>query len=75
MSDKFSKKHVKVPVIDWAFSQLFSKAMNRDLDFNKEGDINIYIEKEVDYCIDMMKNKYKDFKKSDIIRPFYLKAL
>jgi len=23
----------------------------------------------------MMKNKYKDFKKSDIIRPFYLKAL
>jgi len=28
MSEKFSKKHVKVPIIDWAFSQLFTKAMN-----------------------------------------------
>jgi hypothetical protein len=34
----------------------------------------MYEEKEVDYVIDMMKNKYKDFKRSDIMRPFYLKA-
>lgn len=37
--------------------------------------MSIYMEKEVDYVIDMMKNKYKDFKRSDIMRPFYLKAL
>jgi hypothetical protein len=36
--------------------------------------MNLYEEKEVDYVIDMMKNKYKDFKRSDIMRPFYLKA-
>lgn len=34
----------------------------------------MYEEKEVDYVIEMMKSKYKDFKRSDIMRPFYLKA-
>jgi hypothetical protein len=37
--------------------------------------MSIYVEREVDYVIDMMKNKYKDFKRSDIMRPFYLKSL
>ncbi len=32
------------------------------------------MEQEVDYVIEMMKNKYKEFKRSDIMRPFYLKA-
>lgn len=76
MSDKFSKKHLKVPIVDWAFTTLFKKAVSQDLEFNKDGaDMSIYLEKEVDYVIDMMKNKYKDFKRSDIMRPFYLKAL
>jgi hypothetical protein len=34
----------------------------------------MFIEKEVDYVIDMMKNKYKDFKRSEIMRPFHVKA-
>ena len=37
-------------------------------------DMSMYEEKEVDYVIEMMKNKYKEFKRSDIMRPFYLKA-
>lgn len=45
-----------------------------DLKFNREQDMSLYEEKEVDYVMDMMKNKYKDFKRSDIMRPFYLKA-
>jgi hypothetical protein len=36
--------------------------------------MSLFVEKEVDYVLDMMKNKYKDFKRSDIVRPFYLKA-
>lgn len=36
--------------------------------------MSLYVEKEVDYVIEMMKNKYKDFKRSDIMRPFFLKA-
>lgn len=36
--------------------------------------MSIYFEKDIDYVIDMMKNKYKDFKRSEIMRPYYLKA-
>ena len=36
--------------------------------------MSIYLEKDVDYVIDMMKNKYKEFKKSDIVKPYHLKA-
>lgn len=49
--------------------------INDDLEFNKNNDdYTIYVEGEVDYIIDMMKFKYKEFKRSEIIRPFYLKA-
>jgi hypothetical protein len=37
--------------------------------------MNVYLESEVDYVIEMMKGKYKDFKRSEIMRPFYLKSL
>jgi hypothetical protein len=53
---------------------MFERAIADDISFNAEKDISKYEEKEVDYVIDMMKNKYKDFKRSDIMRPFYLKA-
>ena len=46
-----------------------------DYQFNKDEMMDLYVEKEVDYVIEMMKNKYKDFKRSDIMRPFYLKAI
>ena len=36
--------------------------------------MSLYKESEVDYVIEMMKNKYKEFKRSDIMRPFNLKA-
>jgi len=62
------------PVVDWAFTPLFSRAINDDIGFNMNKDMSMYEEKEVDYVIDMMKNKYKEFKRSDIMRPFYLKA-
>jgi hypothetical protein len=76
---------VNTPIIDWAFTPLFQKTLAEDTEFNKyvflisyyyyrENDLSIYVEKEVDYVIDMMKNKYKDFKRSDLMRPFFLKA-
>ena len=40
----------------------------------REMDMSLYKEGEVDYVIEMMKNKYKEFKRSDIMRPFNLKA-
>jgi hypothetical protein len=62
------------PVVDWAFTPLFTRAINDDISFNVQKEMSMYEEKEVDYVIDMMKNKYKEFKRSDIMRPFYLKA-
>lgn len=34
-----------------------------------------FTEREVEYVMDMMKNRYKDFKKSDMVRPFFIKAM
>ena len=34
-----------------------------------------FTEREVEYVMDMMKAKYRDFKKSEMIRPFQIKAL
>jgi hypothetical protein len=76
-----SKGTTILPLVDWAFTPLFyAKALTSGptddaLAFNPNGsDPTLYEEKEVDYVIDMMKHKYKDFKRSDIMRPFYLKA-
>jgi len=33
-----------------------------------------FTEQEGDYVIEMMKGNYKDFKKRDIIKPFFLKT-
>lgn len=33
-----------------------------------------YNEKDVDYILEMLKHKFKEFKKSSLTEPFYLKA-
>jgi hypothetical protein len=71
---KLAHAKMVLPVVDWAFTPLFTRALNNDFSFNHDQNNELYEEKEVDYVIDMMKNKYKDFKRSDIMRPFYLKA-
>jgi hypothetical protein len=71
---KIANQKMILPVVDWAFTPMFTRALNDDISFNTDQNIQLYEEKEVDYVIDMMKNKYKDFKRSDIMRPFYLKA-
>lgn len=38
-------------------------------------DAPLYKESEVDIVLDMIKNSYGDFKRTDIMKPFYLKAL
>jgi len=48
--------------------------LKKQVEFNKEKDIKVFIEKEVDYVVDMMRNKFTEFKRTDIMRPFYIKA-
>ena len=39
-----------------------------------EKDERSYNEKDVDYILEMLKHKFKEFKKSTLTEPFYLKA-
>lgn len=63
------------PVIDWAYTPLCIKMLQSDIEFNKEKSIKVFVESEVDYVLDMMRNKFTDFKRTDIMRPFYMKSL
>ena len=49
--------------------------MEGDTEFNKDKDLRFFKESEIDYIIEMMKNRYRDFKRSEMTRPFYIKAL
>ena len=61
--------------IDWAYTPLCIKALKKQTDFNPEKDIKLFVESEVDYVVDMMRSKFQDFERTEIMRPFYLKAL
>jgi hypothetical protein len=39
------------------------------------GEMNRYTEGEIDYVLDMIKKSYNDFRRTDIMKPFYMKAL
>jgi hypothetical protein len=49
--------------------------LQKNTEFNVDKDIKLFVENEVDYVIDMMKNRFHDFERTEIMRPFYLKAL
>lgn len=61
--------------IEWSLSNLYSDIVANDLkEFNQERSFKLLNESEVDYVLDMMETRYKDFKKTEMIKPFYLKA-
>ena len=61
--------------VDWAYTPLCIKMLKKETEFNPDKDIKLFVESEVDYVIDMMRSKFKDFERTEIMRPFYLKAL
>lgn len=61
--------------VEWSLSNLYSDIIANELkEFNFEKDFKLLGENEVDYILDMMEARYKDFKKTDMIKPFHLKA-
>jgi hypothetical protein len=60
---------------DWAYSPLCIKMLKNTTEFNPNKDIKLFVEDELDYVIDMMRNKFQDFERTEIMRPFYIKAL
>jgi hypothetical protein len=49
--------------------------LKNEAEFNTDKDIKLFTEDELDYVIDMMRSKFQDFERTEIMRPFYLKAL
>lgn len=66
----------KVPIINWSETEVYNTFL-KDPSCNHvlQGEFNRYTEGEVDYILDMIKKSYNDFKRTDIMKPFYMKAL
>lgn len=61
--------------IDWAYTPLCIQMLNKKTEFNAEMDIRIFVESEVDYVINMMRNKFNEYKRTDLMAPFHIKAM
>ena len=44
-------------------------------EFNSEKDIRYFSEHEIDFVIEMIQHKFNEFKKTEVMLPFYTKAL
>ena len=60
--------------IDWADSLVYKDFLRGNLYFNGERNPSYYNEKDVDYILEMLKHKYREFKKSALTKPFFVKA-
>jgi hypothetical protein len=61
--------------IEWSLSNLYSDIITNELkEFNEERSFKLLSEKEVDYVLDMMQTRYKEVRKTEMVKPFYLKA-
>jgi len=61
--------------IEWSLSNLYTDIVKNDLkEFNSERSFKLLNENEVDYVVDMFETRYKDFKKTEMVKPFHMKA-
>lgn len=70
----YNNKGHKIPIIDWADSQIFQMVLDGDIELNKEGSNRFFKPDEIDYIVHMMKKRYKDFKTTDMLMPFFRKG-
>lgn len=65
----------KVPTINWTETPLYQHFKESPKTPNVlTADNSRYTEDEVDQVLQMVKNSYSEFQRTDIIKPFYLKA-
>ena len=65
----------KVPTINWTETPLYQHFKENPKTPNVlAADNSRYTEDEVDQVLQMVKNSYSEFQRTDIIKPFYLKA-
>ena len=69
-----AQKFHKVKVIDWEESEIFQMVLDGDTELNKEKSNKVFNLEEVDYIVLMMKKRYRDFKTTDMLNPFFRKG-
>lgn len=73
---KSESSQYRVPTINWSDTPAYTYyKCNKNNPHILKGDMTTYTEGEVDYVLDMIKNAYNDFKRTDIMKPFYMKSL
>ena len=61
-------------MIDWALTPLFLQVLNSTQEWNTRGDHKLFYALEVNYVLDMITKSHQEFKHSEMMKPFYLKA-
>ena len=60
--------------IDWAYTPLCVAVMNQKTTFNEEMDEKIFVENEIDFSLNMIKQNFDQYRPTEMIAPFYTKA-
>ena len=53
---------------------MFLSVLNSTQEWNSRGDHKLFYPLEVNYVLDMIKSSQQEFKQSDMMKPFYMKA-
>jgi len=70
---EIAQKFNKVKVIDWEESRIFQMVLNGNIELKTEK-ATIFNLDEIDYIVHMMKKRYRDFKTTDLLNPFFRKG-
>ena len=63
-----------VPLVDWAYTPLCINFLKGKTRFNSSNDARYFAECEIDYVIQMIKDKFQHFQQTDAMLPFYTKG-
>lgn len=64
----------KVKAIDWEESAIFQMVLDGNIELNQDKNNKYFNFDEIDYIVHMMKKRYRDFKTTDMLNPFFRKG-
>lgn len=69
-------KNYKVPIINWAVTPVYAYFIKHKKQAHiLPAELQLYTEGEVDYNLDILKSRFDEFQRSDIMEPIFEKAL
>ena len=49
--------------------------LNKKTDWNAEMDNRVFVKSEVEFAVEMIRSKFNDYKRTDMMTPFHIKAM